>query len=118
MQYVEGTTKAPPRPVVSLPVVSLFQEYVAMDLKYYQNITFLHLIDMCARLLAAIFVPNKNKDTILKAMFCIWISAYGSLDKILVVNGGEFGNTKFTETSDYVGINIQTNAKEFPWNNV
>ena len=66
--------KAPPRPVVSLPMASHFQETVAIDLKYYQGQTFLNFIDMCTRLSAATFVPNKNKDTILKAIFHIWIA--------------------------------------------
>ena len=98
-------------------MASRFQETVAMDLKYYQGHTFLHLIDMCTCLSAATFVPNKNKDTILKAIFHIWIAVYGSQDKILVENGGEFANTEFNETTDYLGINIQTTAAESPWSN-
>ena len=31
---------------------------------------------MCTRLSAATFVPNKNKDTIPKAIFRIWIAVY------------------------------------------
>ena len=52
-------------------MASCSQETVAMDLKYYQGQTFLHLIDMCTGLSAATFVPNKNKDTIFKAIFRI-----------------------------------------------
>ena len=63
--------RAPPRPAVSLPMASRFQETVAMDLKYYQGHTFLHLIDIRTRSSAAIFVHNKIKDTILKAIFRI-----------------------------------------------
>ena len=42
---------------------------------------------------------------ILKAIFPIWITVYGALDKILIGNGGEFANIKFTETSNYLSIN-------------
>ena len=42
---------------------------------------------------------------------------YGSPDKILVDNGGEFANSEFIETGDYLGINIQTTAAESPWSN-
>ena len=98
-------------------MTSSFQETVAMDLKYYQGQTFLHLIDICTRLSAATFVPNKKKDTILKAIFRIWIAIYGSPDKILVDNGGEFAIFEFTETTDYLGITIQTTAAESPWSN-
>ena len=102
---------------MSLPVVSRFQETVTMDLKLYQGNVFLHLRDMCTRLSAAKFVPNKNKDTILKARSHIWISVYGSVSKILVDNGGEFANTEFTEKRDCVGIKIKTTAAESPWSN-
>ena len=57
---------------------------------------------MSTRLSAVTFVPNKNKDTILKAKFHICIVVYGSPDKILVDHGGEFANTEFTETTDYL----------------
>ena len=58
-----------------------------MDLKSYQGHTFLHFIDMCTHLSAALFAPNKKKDTILKVIFHIWIAVYGSPDQILVNNG-------------------------------
>ena len=45
---------------------------------------------MWTRSSATTFVPNKNIDTVLKAILCIWIEVYGSPDKILVDNGGEF----------------------------
>ena len=60
--------KPPPRPVVSLPMTSHFQETVSMDLKTYgQNI--LHLIDVCTCLSAAAFIPNKSRETIIKHIF-------------------------------------------------
>ena len=45
--------KAPPKPVVGLPMATKFQETVAMDLKFYENKIILHLIDMCTRLSSA-----------------------------------------------------------------
>ena len=57
---------------------------------------------MCTHFSAVAFVPNKNKDTILKAIFCIWIAVYGFPDKIPVDNGDKFTNIEFTETTDYL----------------
>ena len=80
--------KPPPQPIVSLPMATRFQETVAMDLKQFEGPLILHLIDVCTRLSAGIFIPNKNKETIIKAIFCIWIAVYGSPEKILIDNGG------------------------------
>ena len=109
--------KPPPRPVVSLPMASEFQETVAMDLKDYNGHLILHLIDLCTRLSAATFIPNKKKDTIVREIFRIWIAIYGKPRKILVDNGGEFANDEFMQMCDYLGIFIQTTAAESPWSN-
>ena len=49
--------KAPPRPILSFPEASLFQETRNRP-KIHQGHIFLHLISMCIRLLTAAFVPN------------------------------------------------------------
>ena len=36
--------KAPPQPILGLPMATAFQEYVAMDLKFYKGEILLHLI--------------------------------------------------------------------------
>ena len=43
---------------MSFPEASLFQETLAIHLKYYQGYKFLDLINMCTYLLAATFAPN------------------------------------------------------------
>lgn len=109
--------KPPPRPTVSLPMSNQFQETVAMDLKQFEGRFILYMIDMCTRLSAGIFIPNKNKETIIRAIFCIWIAVYGSPEKIVVDNGGEFANKDLTEMCDYLGIHIKPTAAESPWSN-
>ena len=85
-------------------------------LRIYQSHAFLHLIDMDIHLLTATFTPDKNKDTMLRVISAFGqLPVYSFLDKILVQNGKEFANKKFTETSDY--LSIQTTAAESPWNN-
>ena len=51
-------------------------------------------------LLAASFMPRKNKETILKDLFKIWIAIYGSPQRILVDSGSEFANDQFREMHD------------------
>ena len=107
--------KAPPRPKVGLPMTSNFQETVAMDFKFCHGKILLHIIDHCTQLSASTIVSNKNLDTIIKAIFKIWISSYGSAEKFLMDNGGEFANNNFIHLCENFW-NIKTATKS-PWCN-
>ena len=109
--------KAPPKPVVGLPMATKFQETVAMDLKFYENKIILHLIDMCTRLSSATTIKNKNPSTVIEAILKIWVSVYGTNEKFLVDNGGEFANAEFINLAEQFGITIKTTAAESPWSN-
>ena len=109
--------KPPPRPTVSLPLATEFQDTVAMDLKQYKGKLILHLVDVCTRLSAAVFIPNKNKNTIVNALFKIWLSVYGAPRKFMSDNGGEFANSDFLALCEQFGIIVQTTAAESPWSN-
>ena len=109
--------KSPPRPVVGLPMASQFLETVAMDLKHYNGKWILHLIDMCTRLSAASVIPNKKPDTVIQHLMQVWISVYGSADKFLVDNGGEFANKDLIEVAERFGITIKPTAAFSPWSN-
>ena len=61
--------KAPPTPIVGLPMVTAFQECVAMDLKFYKGKILLHLINYTTRLQASAFVPSKEPNVIINATF-------------------------------------------------
>ena len=89
--------KPPPRSVVRLPLASSFQECVAIDLKFYHNKILLNLVDHATQLSATTFIPSKDPDTIIKAIFSCWIQIYRSAEKSLTGNGGEFTNSKFLE---------------------
>jgi transposase InsO family protein len=109
--------KPPPRPRVGLPMASEFQEVVAMDLKMYQGRQILHLVDLCTRLSAAIFIADKKRDTIISALFRIWLSVYGAPQKFMSDNGGEFANADFLELCEQFGIVVKTTPAESPWSN-
>ena len=109
--------KAPPRPIVGLPMATKFLETVAMDLKFYDKKIILHLIDLCTRLSAATVIKDKNPATIIEAILKVWVSVYGSNEKILVDNGGEFANEELINLAEQFGITIKTTAGESPWSN-
>ena len=109
--------KAPSRPTVGLPMATEFNDVVAMDLKMYDGSIILHLIDLCTRLSAATIIPNKKSQTVVKAIFRIWISVYGAPVKFLSDNGGEFANAEFLAFCEKLGITVKTTAAESPWSN-
>ena len=101
--------KSPARPVIGLPMATSFLDTVAMDLKDYQGHHIIHLIDMCSRLSAATCIPNKKPETIIKAIFQIWVQIYDSTEKFLV-DHGEFANSQFIDLAAKFGITIKTTA--------
>ena len=109
--------KAPARAILGLPTASSFHETVKMDLIFCHGKILLHIIDLCTQLSASTVVSNKNPDTIIKAIFKIWISVYGSAEKFLTDNGKEFANNNFIQLSKSFGIAVKTTAAESPWSN-
>ena len=109
--------KAPARPAVGMPMASQFNETVAMDLKQYDGRNILHLVDLCTRLSAAIFIPNKKASTVVDALFKIWICVYGSPIGFLSDNGGEFANAEFLSLCESFNVKVKTTAAESPWSN-
>ena len=90
--------KPPSRPVVGLTLATTFQECIAMDLKFYKKRILLHLVDHATRLSSLTVIPSKDPEVVIKAIFKSWIQVYGSAEKFMSDNGGEFANKKFIET--------------------
>ena len=111
--------KTRPRPVVSLPMASEFNETVAMDLKVYKNnsIYFLHIIDHATRLSAGAVIRSKKAEVIIDSFFKSWVAIFGAPQKVLSDNGGEFANAKFMDMCQNLNINFLTTAAEAPWSN-
>ena len=109
--------KASPRPIVGFPMGSRFLECVAMDLKFYDDKILLHLIDHATRLSITARIPSKKPSAVLNALFKHFIAIFGSVDKFLTDNGGEFVNQEFLEMCEKFNINIKTTPAESPWSN-
>ena len=109
--------KPVPRPVVSLPMASQFNETISMDLKSYNNVYFLVLVDLATRYCAAIVIGNKLPSTVIKGIFMRWISIFGTPRKILSDNGGEFSNCEMRDMCEKFNIRLLTTSAESPWSN-
>ena len=110
----------PLRPVVTLPISSKFNEVVCMDLKEFihNKCWILHMIDSKTRYSAATLVSNKKSATIIKAVYRIWISYFGSPSgKFLSDNGGEFNNEQYREMNEKLNVESITTAAESPFSN-
>ena len=107
-----------PRPVVSLPLATAFNETVAMDLKTWKDKYFFVMVDLHTRFCRAVVINNKLASTISTNFLCEWISLFGAPKKILSDNGLEFGNETMRELTGNFGITIlNTKAAESPWSN-
>ena len=111
--------KTPPRPVVSLPLATEFNETVALDLKVYENnkTYFLHIIDHATRFSAGAVIKSKKREVIIDEFFKRWVSIFGSPMKVLGDNGGEFANSDFVDMCQNLNVNFVTTAAESPWSN-
>ena len=113
----ERYRKKNPRPVVGMALASEFNETIAMDLKLYQLIIILHIIDLATRYSNAVVVKNKKKETITDNILMHWISKFGAPNRILTDNGGEFNNEDMLDMSENLNTEVTTTAAESPWSN-
>ena len=113
------THKRPsPRPVVSLPRATTFNQTVAMDLHSLEkNIWYFHMIDEFTRFSNAVIIKSKHPDVIIKNFLRNWISIFGSPSKVFSDNGGEFFSREFVDFCENFNIKVSTTPSESPWSN-
>ena len=116
-QIFQLYNRAPPRPIVGLPMATAFQECVLMDLKFYKGKILFHLIDHETRLSTSTFVPSKEPNVIINAIFRSWIQIFGAPEKFLTDNGGEFASAEFLEMCEAMNITVKVTAAEPPFSN-
>ena len=106
-------------PVVGFPLADDFNQVVCMDLKEldHNESWILHLIDTGTRYSAACIVRTKHKVEIIRQIYRIWISYFGSPKKFMSDNGGEFSNDLFREMNEKLNIETATTAGESPFSN-
>ena len=109
--------KPAPRPVVGFPLATRFGEVVAMDLKQFGKVYLLHAIDHATRFCAGSIIRSKTPEVIIRDVFKYWISVFGTPEKILTDNGGEFCNQAMMELGEKFNLKLITTAAESPWSN-
>lgn len=109
--------RTPPRPVVSFPLATEFNETVAMDIKFINTRPFLHLIDHATRYSRASLIPNKKPETVIREILMNWIQIFGQPRQFLTDNGGEFVNKEMLELAEKFSIVMKTTAAESAWSN-
>ena len=109
--------KPPPRPVVGLPLATTFLECVGMDIKVYDGKLLLHCVDHATRLSMSVRIASKEPRVILTALFKHFISVWGTAQKFLSDNGGEFANSQFIEMCEKLNIRFILTAGESPFSN-
>ena len=107
----------PPRPVVSLPLASKFNDTIAIDLKSYERKYFLVAVDLLTRFCGAIVLCNKMSATVIKGLLMSWITHFGAPTKILSDNGREFNSEDFQTFAESFNIKLLNTAAESPWSN-
>ena len=109
--------KRPLKPAVGFPLASQFNQTVAMDLKQFGDKYMLHMVDHLSRYSAACIIDNKRKETIVNGIMEHWVRIFGSPNKFLSDNGGEFINKEFMDLAEKYNITIMTTAAESAWSN-
>ena len=108
----------PPRPVVSLPMASSFNECVSMDLKLWRpGQWILYIIDTFSRYTMGLFITRKKPEVIVEALIKRWIGIFGVMGKIHTDNGGEFNADEVREVASILDFSCSTTAAESPYQN-
>ena len=105
------------RPVVSLPLATVFNQVVAVDLKIWNKLYFFVMIDLATRFCAACVITDKKPSTIIRNLFSSWICIFGSPKSILSDNGCEFNNAEVRDLGEAFNIEVLCTAAESPWSN-
>ena len=106
-----------PKPIVTLPRATDFNESVAMDLKFFDRKIVIHIIDHFTRYSVASVISSKHRDTIITAVLKCWIALFGAPKLFLCDMGREFNNADYREMGEKLNTTVKSTAAESPWSN-
>ena len=84
-----------PRPVAKIPITTDFNEEVCVGLKDWKIRDYnyiMYMVDSYTRYTMAVFVKNKEAETICKAFLSSWMSVHNQPQRLFSDNGLEFVN--------------------------
>ena len=93
-------------------MATAFQEFVAMDVKFYNGNILLHLINHATRLSSSKIIKSKKPKEIVDNLFKIWVQIYEAPENFLTDKGGEFANCQFLEMCETMNITVKVPAAE------
>ena len=110
--------KTHPTPVVSLPLAARFNEVIAMDLKKFGDVYFLHLIDLFRRFCKSKVIMRKIPSVIIDSVITEWIGAgMGAPDKFLIDNGANSIMRVIMNLQSNLMLNICATGAQSPSSN-
>ena len=115
--------KHKPKPKVCLPLADKFNDVLAFDLTFWNDILtkktvcIFHCIDLATRLSAACVASSKDPKHIVDNLVKTWLNVFGAPVKIYTDNGGEFANKKLVELIENLGIEFKATAAESSFSN-
>ena len=116
-QICKQYKRSPPRPVVALPVATRFNQVVCMDLKQWERMWILHMIDYHTRFTQSVFIQKKLSAVIVDNVMMHWIGIFGIMEGLMTDNGGEFTSDEMREVASMLDIRVITTAAEVPFQN-
>ena len=115
--FCQRYKKSKPKPVVGMPLASVFNELVAMDIKVIKGHKVLHMIDHATRYSMACPLKSKEPKEVLRVVMKHWVAYFGSPNSFLVDNGGEFDNDEYRDMAQNLNSVLRTTAAYSPWSN-
>ena len=73
-----------PRSVASVNLPDKFNDQVECDIVFYLFTQYSHFVDRCTRWHAAIVVPDKTEDSIIRGLHSQWISIHGPMRELIM----------------------------------
>ena len=113
-------TKSKPRPKVSPPLATRFNQTLSLDLKVWpeHDLIILYIVDDFTRFMQGHPIEDKKPETIVRVLLDEWIlKMFGCPESIRVDNGGEFMNHIFKEATEKLGIKLISTGANSPWQN-
>ena len=111
-------SRKPPKPAVSMPMASRFNQVVSMDLKKWSDGRhILHIIDLYSRYSVSTFITRKTPTCVINKLMLEWIRIFGIMESLFFDNGGEFTSHEISEVASELNVRIMTTGAESPFQN-
>ena len=105
--------KPGPSNACSVDLADTFNQQVECDLLFVHKFIIFHMLDRCTRWHAAVLVPNKEEDTLMKAIDTGWLTIHGPMKEL--ITDGESGIVASQRTRDFLsrkGITLHPRGKD------